>query len=729
MSRIDHYLEQLNEPQREAVLENSRPQLVLAGAGSGKTRVITTKIAYAIEVLGYDTSEILAVTFTNRAAKEMKERLIQMLPSRDLSFMQVRTFHSFGAWLLRRYGQSIGLRPSFTIYDDDDSLSLLASLFPAFKRVELSPIAKAISLAKDRGLTPTSKELDSFRYDPLFKEHFAAYEKRLRSIGNVDFADLIMRSIELLKKDTSVRNTLHNRFKMILVDEYQDSNTSQFTLLKELVGKNSFICVVGDDDQSIYRFRGAEVSNILNFPKEYPNTHVVRLEQNYRSTQAILSLATHVIQHNRGRHDKTLWTDKKEGSAIYLHYLEDGKQEATKIGWDIKSHTQYNDSAVIYRTNAQSQLFEAEFARLHIPYKVIGALKFFDREEIKDILALLSLILNPLDEVNFKRMVNKPPRSLGPASVEKIMKTAEEHQLSYVEALIYASDNALLSPKAAQAAKSFALLLQQVEDLLEVDNTQALHKLIGDSGLLAHYAKQDKTNHTFKVDNLSQLVSVISEYPSNREGIVEFLESLTLDPTTLGHKDPADEEGVSLMTMHNTKGLEFKHVYVTGLEEGIFPSYNCESDADYEEERRLFYVAITRAKEELSLYSAQRRTVWGSTRIQEPSRFLAEIDSSLITVNDERRIHQSFTSQNWKPSTSLYGNIQLTPTPTFEQKKERIKGEVVSFSKGDKVKHHQYGEGIVIEEQLLRNKKMIKVSFSQGVNINFFGETDMLTKL
>ncbi len=372
LSSIDSYIEQLNDKQKEAVLENSAPLLVLAGAGSGKTRVITTKIAYAIDRLGISPYEILAVTFTNKAAREMKERVTAMLPEVDVSKMHIRTFHSFGAWLLRVYGSHIHLSNNFSIYDDDDSLSLLSGIYPSSKKVELKPIAKSISLAKDMMLPVDGNDLDRVRRGIDFPKQYAAYEKRLREVGNVDFADLISRSIELLNPQLPVASTLHNRFKMILVDEYQDSNIAQFQLLKALVGPHTFICVVGDDDQSIYRFRGANVEHILTFPDVYPGTKIVKLEQNYRSTEGILKVATSVISHNKGRHEKVLWTDKKGGNNPTVFYVEDEKSEALRVAKEIKKDKQYDSTAVIYRTNAQSLAFETLFQREKIPYKVIG---------------------------------------------------------------------------------------------------------------------------------------------------------------------------------------------------------------------------------------------------------------------------------------------------------------------------------------------------------------------
>ncbi|NCB02997.1 MAG: DNA helicase UvrD, partial [Spirochaetia bacterium] len=486
MASIDTYLEQLNDKQREAVLENSAPLLVLAGAGSGKTRVITTKIAYAIECLGIRPHEILAVTFTNKAAREMRERVTVMVPEVDVSSMHIRTFHSFGAWLLRVYGKHINLSDNFSIYDDEDALSLLSGIYRDSKKVELKPVAKSISLAKDMMLSPESKDLELVRRGFDFAKQFAAYEKRLKEVGNVDFADLISRSIELLHPTLPVASILHRRFKMILVDEYQDSNIAQFQLLKALVGKETFICVVGDDDQSIYRFRGANVEHILTFPDVYPGTKIVKLEQNYRSTGEILKVATSVISHNKGRHEKVLWTANKGGKRPTIIYTDDEKSEALRVAKEVMKLKEYNSTAVIYRTNAQSLPFETLFQKEKIPYKVIGALRFYDREEIKDSLALIYIMLNRFDEVHFRRMINKPSRSLGDVSVDKILLYAEEHNIDLIEATRRASDENILSGKAASSALQFALIFDEAMNLSDKGNSRIVEYLVRESGLL-HY--------------------------------------------------------------------------------------------------------------------------------------------------------------------------------------------------------------------------------------------------
>jgi DNA helicase-2/ATP-dependent DNA helicase PcrA len=742
LSSIETYLEQLNDKQKEAVLENSAPLLVLAGAGSGKTRVITTKIAYAIECLGIAPWQILAVTFTNKAAKEMRERVSTMVPSVDVSSMHIRTFHSFGAWLLRVEGKHIGLDPNFAIYDDQDSLSLLSGLYPNSKKAELSPVAKAISLAKDMMLFPDSPELESVRRGEAFSRQFEAYEKRLREVGNVDFADLICRSIELLSPDLPVASHMHNRFKMILVDEYQDSNIAQFQLLKALVGPESFVCVVGDDDQSIYRFRGAKVEHILTFPDQFPGTKIVKLEQNYRSTGEILSIATSVIAHNRGRHEKVLWTANPSGPKPKLLYVDDEKSEAIRIAREIRKDKKYDSSAIIYRTNAQSLSFETLFQKERIPYKVIGALRFYDREEIKDSLALLFLMLNPYDEVHFKRMINKPSRGLGPSSVDKILFISEQEHVDYFQAIAIACEKELLKGKAAQMAKQFALLFSEAFQMSEKGNSVIVEYLVRESGLLTYYKNVDEKNHTEKLENIEKLINTVGEYASGGEGLIEFLESLTLDPTTLGTFDPASQDGVSLITMHNTKGLEFDRVFVTGLEENLFPSRSCESDEDFEEERRLFYVAVTRARKELYITSCQRRMIWGKTNFQIPSRYLKEIPKELLQVEGRAftQRHESYNHTESQGGYHGFGSLEdkrqrkeslnrsniIKSVHTFAAKKAQRVQDDKKFSLGMRVLHESYGEGEVQSINNLRGREMVEVRFDNGKKATFFSSSGVL---
>ncbi|MGE4455221.1 MAG: ATP-dependent helicase [Sphaerochaeta sp.] len=752
MADLQELMDQLNDAQKEAVLENSHPLLVLAGAGSGKTRVITTKIAYAIEQLGIPPYKILAVTFTNKAANEMKERVAHMLDGRmDVADCNIRTFHSFGAWLLRRFGSEIGLGANFTIYDDDDSLSLLASCFPNYKKRELDPIMKKISYAKDRGLS-YNDNLQSLKVDSTFKRMFEAYERKLHQVGNVDFADLIGRSIELLETCPEVQQWVHRRFSMILVDEYQDSNAAQFKLLHRLVGPATFICVVGDDDQSIYRFRGAEVQNILSFPQQYPMARTVKLEQNYRSCEQILEVANSVISNNKGRHEKRLWTANGKGLKPQLFYVQDEQDEALRIASIIKKDRRFNESAILYRTNAQSVAFETLFKRSGIPYKVVGALQFYEREEVKDALALLFLLTNTKDEVNFKRMINKPARGIGPGSQETILAYSSEADGDLLAMVRLTLEKGGLSKKASEGARHFLRMYEHAQKMLqEGELVDCANFLIRESSLLEHYRLLDMQNTTTKVENLEALVNALASYESSLEGLLLFLEQLSLDPTTLGREDPRDKDGVTLITMHNTKGLEFDRVFVAGLEEELFPGRSSQSDDDVEEERRIFYVAVTRARKELYLLSARARRLWGKTGYHHPSRFLDEIDPSLLHVQgirpgssyvgggyqglsslqEKRKNHASSVPSSWGANgTPLIQKGFGSKAKTFSMKtvNEAKEGEPL-FPVGQRVYSDSYGEGEVTKLRMSGDREVIEVSFFNGKQTTFISKFAQLEKI
>ncbi len=744
MADIQRMLDLLNGPQREAVLENGRPLLVLAGAGSGKTRVITTKIAYAIEVLGIEPWKILAVTFTNKAASEMKERVVDMLEGRsDASETVIRTFHSFGAWLLRRFGSEIGLDPNFTIYDDEDSLSLLASCYPNHKRADLKPVMNSISYAKDRGLGPNDR-LGFTAQNDSFKSMFTRYEERLRQVGNVDFADLIGLSITLLKESQSVRDLIHRRFSMILVDEYQDTNAAQFTLLKALVGPTTFVCVVGDDDQSIYRFRGAEVANILSFPSHYPNTRTIKLEQNYRSTAPILEVANAVIGRNKGRHPKVLWTEQKIGKKPTLYYVQDDRDEVERVAQILRADRRWDESAVLYRTNAQSQAFETGFKRMGIPYKVVGALQFFDREEVKDGLALLYLLTNSRDEVSFRRIINKPARSIGASALDRILSYGPEAEGNLLAMLALACQERALGPKAIGGAQQFLGAFEEARHLLgEGKLVELTTCLLTKTGLLAHYEAEDAKNGTFRVQNLEQLVNAIGQVDQSLEGFLEFLEQLALDRTTLADHDPRQMSGVTLITMHNTKGLEFDRVFVVGMEEGLFPGRNAETDDDIEEERRTFYVALTRAKRELYLLSAKRRMLWGRASFQEPSRFLDEIDPSLLSIIGSQLEHTRPSisqGQSWQRRPQSWGSSGSSILQqgfgagakrfAMRQRRHHNDGKSPLFAVGQRVFSESYGEGEVVASKMSADgNEVIDVSFFNGKRATYIAKYADLEKV
>lgn len=675
------YLETLNPAQREAVLHTGGPLLILAGAGSGKTRVITVKIAYLITELGVDPRSIMAVTFTNKAAGEMRERSSAMAAA--AADVMIRTFHSFGAWLLRRNAAAAGLDSSFTIYDDDDAVTLLRTLYPEEHRGTLGRYSRLISRAKDYGLSPDD-DLSRFTPDSELPSIYRAYQRRLEEIGNVDFGDLIERPVRLLKSDSAIHERIHQRFRYILVDEYQDSNVAQYELLKTLVDESTYLCVVGDDDQSIYKFRGAEVRNILSFGESFPNTTVVRLEQNYRSTESILKVASAVVQNNEGRLGKTLWTDRSGGMPPVVALLQDQddeveyclnllRQSERKSGNDC-------ETAILYRTNAQSRLFESALLREEIPYRIVGSVRFYEREEIKDGLALLKLIANPRDEVAFRRVVNKPARGIGGVSIEKIL--VHQHETS--GDLLAAGRIAVpeLSKRAAGSLGGFLALLEDARSSLAGGQLSLfVEHVIRESGLWEYHAEQhDEITSRGKIENLEELMNAASLYTATAEGLSEFLEIIELDRAR--EENDAVDAQVTLITMHNTKGLEFDRVIVTGLEEGLFPRGGDESPDEIEEERRLFYVAVTRAKEELYLTSCSYRRIHGRTTDFIPSRFLGEIPPDLVEIDGSDLARR-------ENATDLY--------PV-----------------GSHVYHDDYGTGIVGRSWYSGSELVVQVRFETG---------------
>ncbi len=722
--RADDLLSVLNEEQRRAVLEHEAPLLVLAGAGSGKTRVITTKIAYFIRELGCNPYSIMAVTFTNKAAKEMRQRLDRMADGAQYSM--IRTFHAFGAWLLRRYAADLGLSAHFTIYDDEDAVTVLHSIYPDYKRKELKPIARWISRAKDYCLTPDD-DLNSISMDSRFPTMYRAYEQKMRSIGNVDFGDLIMRSVELLRDNREIRRNVCSRFRVILVDEYQDSNVAQFKLLQQLYSEGTFLCVVGDDDQSIYRFRGAELRNILTFGDHFPGTKVVKLEQNYRSTGNILAIAAAVVKHNTGRHGKVLRTDREDGSKAALSFFEDQFAEAQYCAELVSKDHRYDDTAILYRTNAQSAAFETVFMRMKIPYKIIGALRFYDREEIKDALAILSLLLNPSDEVSFRRIANKPVRGIGPSSLSAVLSCAASSGGDCIEGMKLALEGKLKG-KAKKGALEFLSAYERAGVRLDtVDLPVFTQETLKEFGLIEHYRQQDLIASTQKLNNLEELVNAVTIYPRGREGLVRFMETLELDPTTVGMHDPSSQPGVTLITMHNTKGLEFDRVIISGMEEGLFPGRASESDEDIEEERRIFYVSITRARDELYFTACRRRSLWGQTKYQMPSRFLKELPMEYVVTAG--RPSSEFSGEAGYEITRRAGSREPSAFARRIVQDRTQKTERGEYAPGDRVFHDAYGNGYIVSSRIENGREMVVVGFDTGTRMQFITKYAPLEKI
>ena len=727
----EDYLASLNGPQKEAVLDCDHTLLVLAGAGSGKTRVITTKIVYAIQALGLRPWQILAVTFTNKAANEMRSRVESMLgPAYDISSLEIKTFHSYGASLLHKYGSAIGLASGFSIYDDADSLSLLQNLYPDENRNTLKECARIISKVKDRGYGPESKEISFYENQVAnFRIRFREYEHSMRTNQCVDFADLILRSNELLEDNPDIRDHLHKRYRLILVDEYQDSNGGQFRLLRNLAGEHTQLVVVGDDDQSIYRFRGAEIENILNFSKIYPGTRVIKLEENYRSTKSIIRLAGDVIRRNKGRHEKTLFTNNEEGSKPVVLTCYDAAGEARKAVGIISRDLGEMDTAVLFRTNAQSLAFELALTEEGIKYQTVGTLKFFEREEVKDILALFRLFINPRDVISFSRVINKPVRGIGKASIQKII-SVNPHVIDAMDEILKGGS---LPAKAKtgviqfmDAYSSASKLLDGNENLVEFGKT-----VVKSFGIYDLYdSESDRNIREGKMQNIETLISQLAHYEASYAGLSSFLDSITLDSSSLPGEDnriSSDKNVIKLITMHNTKGLEFDRVFVTGLEDSIIPGNRSgQSDKDIEEERRIFYVAITRAKKELYLSWATRRMLWGRYEDQEPSRFLRAVNEDLYTGTLEtpkivRTSPSSYVNRySYTPRYSnMYreGNSEENTSSVFAEPRtkpvERVKNDTV-FSLDDRVHSPDYGDGTVVSCERKNEKTIIRVSYDNG---------------
>ncbi len=700
MDSIPAYLKELNDRQYDAVIHLNSPLLILAGAGSGKTRVITSKITYMLDCENIHPSSILAVTFTNKAAREMKDRVSALLEKHSDSIFEyppmIRTFHSFGAWVLRRNSSYAGLDPNFSIYDDDDSLTLLHGIYPSQTKKELKPYVGMISRAKDYALLP-GDDLSSISFDPDFPEIYLKYQAKLDSIGNADFGDLILKPYLLFKKHPEIRDRMRQRFKYILVDEYQDSNVAQFELLKQLSGAGENLTVVGDDDQSIYRFRGAEVKNILTFPDSFKNTKIIKLEENYRSTENILDIASAVVSNNSGRLGKTLWTRKKGGAKTVLSVFDTQNEEAVYCASLLKKGNLYK-TAILYRTNAQSLAFESLLTRLEIPYRIVGALKFYEREEIKDIIAWLSFLMNTKDEVSFKRIINKPAKGIGKSTLEKIIKSSLNTGGDLFEAVkaLYPSQKG----KAAKGMEDFCLTVSDLREAMRFedeksDNLSDFIKTVAvKSGFADHYREIDRASDTQRVQNIEGLVNHASVFHADAEGLTEFLENIELDRSSMTGTSGEEEKGVTLITMHNTKGLEFDRVIITGMEEGLFPGFrSMESEELIEEERRIFYVSITRARKELFITSCRSRLIWGKINFFSPSRFLSEIPEELYSLNG---------------------------TDT---------GLSSSLGSGDRVYHDDYGSGVVIKTETKKNEQMIHVMFETGRSAVFLERYSRLEKL
>lgn len=712
----------LNKPQKEAVFHTEGPLLILAGAGSGKTRVLTHRIAYLIEAKGVNPWNILAITFTNKAAEEMRQR-VDSLVGIGAESIWVSTFHSMCVRILRRYIDRLGYDNRFTIYDTDDQKTLMKEVCRKTdidtKRFKERMLLSVISSAKNEMILPEEFELNAggdfvqLKIAKVYKE----YEAQMRANNALDFDDLLVKTVQLLETQPDVRENYQERFRYIMVDEYQDTNTVQFRLVSLLAGKYRNLCVVGDDDQSIYKFRGANIRNILDFEKEFSDAKVIKLEQNYRSVGNVLEVANSVIRNNKGRKEKTLWTDNEKGEKIRLRQFDTAYDEAQFIAEDIKDETaqgaNYSDHAVLYRTNAQSRLLEEKFVAMNIPYKIVGGINFYSRREIKDVLSYLKTIDNGKDDLAVRRIINVPKRGIGLTTINRIQESAAARGIGFYDALS-APDLIPGIGRSASKLDSFAALIEYFKGRSEESGvTDLLTEVIEKTGYTESLEADDPEELEARVQNIDELVSKAAVYEEScsdrgeRPTLSGFLEEVALvaDIDSVAE----DRDYVILMTLHSAKGLEFPHVYLAGMEDGLFPSYMSISGDDpeeLEEERRLCYVGVTRAEEKLTLTCARMRLVRGERQYNSMSRFIKEMPSALIdTGKREGGFSQNVSlgeKRTYSSEVSGYKRSAYAQKPAFAaiQKGSGLmakKSEGLSYGVGDRVRHVKFGDGTVTE--------------------------------
>ena len=762
--------DKLNEPQREAVYHTDGPLLILAGAGSGKTRVLTHRIAYLIEERNVNPWNILAITFTNKAAGEMRERVDSLVGFGSESIW-VSTFHSMCVRILRRFIDRLGYDNRFTIYDTDDQKTLMKEVC---KKVAIDTkvfkersLMSAISSAKNELILPDEFELNAggdfakLKIAKVYRE----YEAQLKANNALDFDDLLVKTVQLLQTQPDVLENYQERFRYIMVDEYQDTNTVQFQLVRLLAGKYRNLCVVGDDDQSIYKFRGANIRNILDFEHEFSDACVIKLEQNYRSTGNILNAANRVIANNKGRKEKTLWTANGEGELVHLRQFDTGYDEADFIAEDIKKEVRagasYNDHAVLYRTNAQSRLLEEKFVAMNVPYKIVGGVNFYARREIKDLLAYLKTIDNGMDDIAVRRIINVPKRGIGLTTINRIQESAAERGLGFYETLMAPE---LIPGIGRSAAKldSFAALIEYFKGLTgQMSITDLLREVIEKTGYMESLDSEDKEDAQARKENIDELINKAAAYEEAAEDRDEpatlsaFLEEVAL----VADIDSLDEEQdyVVLMTLHSAKGLEFPHVYLAGMEDGLFPSYmtiTSDDRDDLEEERRLCYVGITRAEQELTLTCARRRMVRGETQYNKISRFIKEIPAELLDTGSRRiepetevpvqqntyaHAREAFRARafgaaysNGAGKSSGVSSGKSSQGLASLQKGSQLaagSGGSPDYAEGDRVRHVKFGEGTVLEIRSGGRDYEVTVDFDSAGDRNMFAKFAKLVKI
>ena len=726
---MQNLIEGLNDKQKEAVLATEGPCLVIAGAGSGKTKVLTHKIAYLISEKNVKPYNILAITFTNKAASEMKQR-VEKIVGDVAQEMWMGTFHSICVRILRRFIDRIGFDTSFLIFDTSDQKTVVKECLKALniddKTFSDRSVLSEISNAKNEMLTPKAyqaKYAGEFRKEKI-GQVYELYQKRLRENNAIDFDDIINYAIDILSENPDVLQYYTEKFKYVLVDEYQDTNKAQFTLVTILASRYGNITVVGDNDQGIYSFRGADISNILNFEKDFPGTKIIKLEQNYRCTGNILKAANAVIKHNENKYEKKLWTENEEGSLPCLYQAEDEYDEANYVVKQIEhlkteEYLKPKDFVILYRMNAQSRAIEDILRRENIPYKIVGGLKFYERKEIKDTIAYLRLIHNTSDNLSLKRIINEPKRGIGKTSLDKIQEISDRTGTSMYEIIKHAEEFELNRVKAN--AEEFINLIEELRlKKQELSISELLKEVLNKSGYTRALELENTVEAETRMQNLEEFLTVAIEFEeeSADNTLPEFLESITLSSDVDEMQD--EDNTVTLMTLHSAKGLEFPVVFLVGMEEGIFPGYKSIGEPkELEEERRLFYVGITRAKQFLHLTCAKHRTIFGSTSYNAVSRFIKEIPDNLLdgVVNNDQEEKFNDMPYNWEYGKTPAGKVttykfdeaktEIKPKSTYQfrtaesflsslsQKQASSEVDITKYKEGMRIYHKKFGEGII----------------------------------
>jgi DNA helicase II / ATP-dependent DNA helicase PcrA len=742
---MSDYLESLNEPQREGVINTEGPCMIIAGAGSGKTRVLTLRIAHLIQSKQIDPFNILALTFTNKAAKEMRHRLEGMVGS-DAKNLWMGTFHAVFARILRAEAHHLGYPNNFTIYDTDDTKSLLRSVIKEMGlddiQYKVNTVYNRISSAKNRLISwqdylsnPIFMADDTANMRPEIGNIFKAYSLRCFKSGAMDFDDLLFNTDRLFKEHLHVLNKYQHRFQYVLVDEFQDTNLCQYFIIRKLAAVQQNICVVGDDAQSIYAFRGADISNILNFEKDYPDLRIIKLEQNYRSTQTIVEAANSVIAKNKAQLPKNVWTSNEEGNLIELIKAvsdnEEGKLVATSIFEEKMQHQyKFSDFVVLYRTNSQSRAIEEALRRMNIKYKVVGGLSFYQRKEIKDTLAYLRYSLNQQDEASFRRIINLPKRGIGDTTIDKIIVAANDHTMSIWDVLQNAS--AFLGGTAVGRIDDFVTKIKRFGiEIQNKDAYEAAAEIAKSSGLMKELYEDKTVEGLSRYENVQELLNAIKEYVDDPEkedkSLGAFLQEVSLLTSQDEGKDN-DPDVVTLMTIHMAKGLEFKNVYIVGMEEDLFPSQlMLSSRSELEEERRLFYVAITRAQKKLFLSYAITRYRFGRLKNCEPSRFLDDIKGQYIKVSTKFGGVESMSAPNPNFAKSFISGMKKTvrtqpavKATAYKPAADFAPSDTSGLKEGMKVEHPKFGYGTVLKMEQVGSERKAKINFTD------FGEKTLL---